>query len=541
MSDFPERMNLASWLLEPNLAARPGKVAVRSALRDATYAGIADEAARVQTLLRELGHQHEQRVLLVLPDSIEFVAAWLGTVRAGGLFAMVNPRLVAEEYGYYLEYSRAPVAFVHTEAWPNFVAAAKAARFLEAVIVVGPGSHDLAAEHNPKSDGGPKVVPYDVFVAHAAPADAPFDSHRDDACGWLFTSGTSGKPKAALHVHGDFAFNIERYAKGVLKIAESDVTMAVSKLFFGYATGTNLMFPFAVGATTALYPDASKPETVVANARRFQPTLLAAVPTTLNGILELPEHEVREAFRSLRLVISAGEALPPQLLTEFMTRFGVEILDGIGSAEMFHIYISNEPGAVKAGSLGRVVPGYGARIVGADGREAADGEVGTLHVSGPSISQGYFQDVAKSRATFKGDTCVSGDLFRREPDGRFYYEGRADDLLKVGGIWVAPREVEECLLEHSAVRECCVVGFTDERGLVTPLAFVALNGGSAASEALTAQLIDHVKKSLVHYKAPRRVEFLADLPRNDRGKIARAELRQRALVMGTAGTSGKTR
>jgi benzoate-CoA ligase family protein len=526
--DYPERFNLASWLLDPNLAARPGKVAVRADGRERTYAQVADDAARVQSLLRRLGHQHEQRVLLLLPDSIEFVATWLGTLRAGGVFAMVNPRLKAEELAYYLDYSRAPVAFVHTEAWGEFVAAAKSARFLRAVVVVGPGA-DACVE----SRGGFAAVTWEAAMAAETPAGAPFDSHRDDLCGWLFTSGTSGKPKAALHCHADFAWNIDHYAKQVLALRESDVTMAVSKLFFGYATGTNLMFPFAVGATTALFAEPSKPEAVVAHAARHLPTLLAAVPTTLNGILELDSARVAAAFKSLRLVISAGEALPPQLLTEFQRRFGVEILDGIGSAEMFHIYLSNAPGDVVAGSLGRVVPGYSAKIVGDDGRDVADGEVGTLHVSGPSAAQGYFQDMAKSRATFKGDTCVSGDLFRRDRDGRFWYEGRADDLLKVAGIWVAPREVEECLLGHPAVRECCVVGQEDERGLVAPLAYVALHAGHEASPATIAALIAHARAKLSHWKAPHRFEFLADLPRNDRGKVARAELRARAKAKGS--------
>ncbi len=522
MVDYRERFNLASWLLDPNLAARPHKVAVRTDARELTYAQVGDAAARVQALLSRLGHLHEQRVLLILPDGPEFVATWLGVVRAGGVFAMVNPRLSAEEYGYYLDYSRAPVAMVHVDAWPAFVAAARGARFLRAVVVVGPGA-DACVE----SRGGFAAVPWDAAIAAETPAAAPFDSHRDDLCGWLFTSGTSGKPKAALHYHADFAFNIDHYAKQVLQLRESDVTMAVSKLFFGYATGTNLMFPFAVGATTALFPEPSKPETVLAQALRHQPTLLAAVPTTLAGILELDAARVTAAFRSLRLVLSAGEALPPHLAVEFKRRFGVDILDGIGSAEMFHIYISNYPGDVVAGSLGRVVPGYTAQIVGADGVAVADGEVGTLHVSGSSAAQGYFQDAAKSRSTFKGDTCVSGDLFRRDRDGRFWYEGRADDLLKVAGIWVAPREVEEGLLAHPAVRECCVVGCEDERGLVTPLAFVALHAGHAPSPALAAELIDHAKRCLSHYKAPRRIEFLPELPRNDRGKIARAELKQR--------------
>ena len=520
MIEIPERFNLASWLLEGNLAARPQKVALRTAARDVTYAQLGDEAARVQALLHELGHLHEQRVLLVVPDVAEFATAWLGTLLAGGVFAMVNPRLPAEEYAYYLEYSRAPVAVVHAEAMAPFAEAARGARFLRSVVTIGMNGADPGLKA--------ATVAYEKAVPATKPAAAPFDTHAYDLAGWLFTSGTSGKPKAAMHYHRDFAWNIQRYAGEVLRVAESDVTMAVSKLFFGYATGMNLMFPMAAGATAALFPEPSKPEVVVANARRFGPTLLAAVPTTLNGILQLPDAEVKEAFAKLRVVVSAGEALPPQLLTEFQRRFGVEILDGIGSAEMFHIYISNRPGEATPGSLGRLVPGYRAQVRGADGREVADGEVGTLHVSGESAAIGYFQDGRKSRDTFHGETVVSGDLFRRDAQGRFWYEGRADDMLKVAGCWVAPREVEECLLAHAAVRECCVVGVEDENGLVIPLAYVVANEGHAGGPALARALIDHAKAKLVHYKAPRRVEFLAALPRNDRGKIARAEVRKLA-------------
>jgi benzoate-CoA ligase len=520
MSDYPERFNLASWLLDENVAKRPQKVAVRSLARELNYAQVADEAARVQALLKELGHLHEQRVLLVVPDVPEFVTSWLGILLAGGVFAMVNPRLCAEEYAYYLEYSRAPVAIVHAEALEAFAQAARSARFLRAVVTVGAGGRDAGI--------GLDVRAFERAIPATKPAAARFDSHACDLAGWLFTSGTSGKPKAAQHFHRDFAWNIDRYAKQTLAMSERDVTMAVSKLFFGYATGTNLMFPFAVGATTALFQEPSKPEAIVANAKRWRPTLLAAVPTTLHGILQLPEVEVGDAFASLTRVVSAGEALPPQLLTEFRRRFGVEILDGIGSAEMFHIYISNRPGDATPGSLGRLVPGYTAKVVGADGCEVADGEVGTLHVSGESAAIGYFQDREKSRATFLGDTVVSGDLFRRDREGRFWYEGRADDMLKVAGIWVAPREVEECLLDHPAVRECCVVGFEEEHGLTTALAWVAAHEGHACGPELAQKLIDHVKARLVHYKAPRRVEFMDALPRNDRGKIARAELRRLA-------------
>ena len=523
MSEYPERFNLAEWLLGDNLSRRADKVAVRSAFRDLTYQQVAEETAQVQATLQELGMTVESRVLVVLPDCPEFVTTWLAIVRGGGVFAMVNPRLPAKAYSYYLEYSRAPVAVVHCSAWSSFEPALQGARFLRNVLVVG--DEEGACQSSVPVHHYAKAIP----AATAVPA---FDSHRDDLAGWLFTSGTSGQPKAAMHFHQDFAWNIDRYAKQVLAMTESDVTLAVSKLFFGYATGTNLMFPFAVGGQTALFPERSTPEAVVENAKRYQPTLLSAVPTTLNGILALDTDSVNAAFAALRLVISAGEALPKELALAFQERFGVEILDGIGSAEMFHIYISNAPGRVRAGSLGQLVPGYRARIVDEAGQEVPVGETGELHVCGGSTAIGYWQARAKSRATFHGDWTRTGDLFRCDAEGYYYYEGRADDLLKVGGIWVAPKEVEDCLRQHAMVAECCVVGKTDRNGLTIPLAFVVTNQSLADPKAAVAELQGFVKSSLAPYKYPRIIEFVDELPRNDRGKIARGVLSQRGQELG---------
>ena len=533
------RFNLAEWLLEHNLAQRADRVCVESEIRSATYGEIAAETARVQSVLEDLGAQVEQRVLLVVPDVVEFVPSWLAAIRGGFVFAMVNPRLSADDYRYYLEYSRAPVAVVHGSAWPAFAEAAADARFLRAVVRIdgsGAGA-DASARELPSVP----IVEYERAVPAATEA-AAFDTGPDDLCGWLFTSGTSGKPKAAIHLHSEFRYNIDRYARDVLQLQPDDATMAVSKLFFGYATGTNLMFPFAAGARTTLFSGRSSADAVVEHATRFQPTFLAAVPTTLAGILALDETETKAAFGSLRCVVSAGEALPAELARRFHARFGVDVLDGIGSAELFHIYISNRMGAVRAGSVGQLVPGYEARILDDDGNEVGEGddgtgEVGTLWVKGGSAAVGYWLDREKSRRTFRGDWVVTGDLFRRDRDGYFFYEGRADDLLKVGGIWVAPRQVEECLAEHEAVHECCVVGEETADGLTLPVAIVVLTSGHEAGDELSAALQQHVKSKLAPYKYPRRVEYRSELPRNDRGKIARAVLKRE--VGGERGTGAQ--
>jgi len=506
-----DRLNLAEYFLDHNVPSRAGKVAVHYGDAAITYGEIHAGANRVAHALRRLGIRMEDRVLLVLPDRPEFVTSLFGILKAGGVLAMANPLVTTEDVLYYLNYTRAPVAVL---AEPVARAVAERRRelpHLREALVVGGGA-----------EAGP-FLPFEKTIA-AEKADFPnAPTHRDDPAVWLFTSGTSGKPKAAMHLQRDFVFNTENYAKKVLRIAESDRTLSVPKLFFGYATGTNLWFPFAVGASTVLFEEHPTPAILFALARRHSPTVLTAVPTMIAKMVQ-DEGARKEDLASLRVCLSAGEALPPELYRRFTERFGVEILDGIGSAEMFHIYISNRIGEVRPGTLGTLVPGYEARIVGADGGDAKDGDVGTLWIGGESRMVGYFQDKEKSTRTLRGRWVVTGDLFRRDADGVFHYEGRADDMLKVGGIFVAPGEIENCLLEHDAVRECAVVGFRDEAGLVKPRAYVALKPDRAPSKETESALVEHARKKLAHFKVPREVRFLEALPRNDRGKIERRKL-----------------
>ena len=348
------------------------------------------------------------------------------------------------------------------------------------------------------------------------------DTHRDDPAIWLFTSGSTGKPKAAVHLQQDLPWNTERYAKGVMGIREDDLTVSVPKLFFGYATGTNLLFPFAVGAATVLFSERSEPGTLFEVIERFRPTILTSVPTMINGMMNEPGGLERD-LSSLRLCLCAGEALPEQLYRRWMDAYGVEILDGIGSAEMFHIYISNYPGEVVPGSLGRLVPGYEARIVGPEGSDVPDGESGTLWVKGESAAVMYWQAHEKSKEVLRGDWVVTGDHMRRDERGCFWYEGRSDDMLKVSGIFVSPYEVENCLLQHSRVAECAVIGYKDRDGLTKPKAYVVCREG-AGDETLARELQDFVKARLAPFKYPRSVEFVRSLPKNDRGKIDRRKL-----------------
>jgi benzoate-CoA ligase family protein len=509
--EFPERFRMGDYFLYHNLEeGRGGKVCLYYGEETFTYADAARWSNRAGGALREMGVETEDRVLIALPDCPEFVWAWFGANRVGGVITMVNPLLPADDYRYYLEYTRARVAVIHESLLENFERAAEGARELKNVLVVGRecGRFRSFAE---------------VLNAQADEL-TPADTHRDDPAIWLFTSGSTGRPKGAVHLQHDLPYNTECYAKGVLGITENDLTVSVPKLFFGYATGTNLLFPFAAGGATALFPERSTPEKMFETIERFRPTVLTSVPTMINSMLNVEGAAARD-LSSLRMCLSAGEALPIELYRRWVETFNVEIYDGIGSAEMFHIYITNRPGDVKPGSLGRVVEGYEAEIVDAEGRALPAGEMGTLRIKGDSAALCYWQAHEKSKATFAGDWCTTGDQFHADEEGYYWYHGRTDDMLKVSGVFVAPAEIENCLLRHEAVLEAAVVGHDTGDGLVKPKAFVVLREGRAASEALAREIKEFVKSRLALYKYPRRVEFVASLPKNDRGKIDRKLLK----------------
>ncbi|MCS6886130.1 MAG: benzoate-CoA ligase family protein [Acidobacteriota bacterium] len=503
---FPERFNMYEYFLESNLeAGRGDKVAVYFRDEKYTYEQIIKETNRVGNVLRELGVEIEDRVLMVLPDCPEFVATWFAITKLGAVITMVNPLLAPQDFDYYLDYTRAKVAVVEASVLERVEPAAKKARYLKNLLVV---DRYVDVEHRYPSYS--KLVPTAPDCLDTAPTS------KDDIAIWLFTSGSTGQPKAAVHLQHDLPYNTECYPKHVLQMTEQDITLGVPKLFFGYATGTNLLFPFRFGASTALFYERSTPETVFAMIERYRPTVLTNVPTMINAMLQL---EGDYDLTSLRVCISAGEALPEELYRRWIKRFGVEILDGIGSAELFHIYISNRFGEVRPGSLGRIVPGYEAQIVDAEGRVVPTGEIGTLRVRGDSAAICYWNAHEKSKATFAGDWVTSADLFRVDEEGYYWYAGRSDDMLKVGGIFVSPLEIENCLLQHPAVAECAVVGASDEHGLVKPKAFVVLRAGYEAAEGMIDELQQFAKQRMAPYKYPRLVEFVASLPKNDRGKV----------------------
>lgn len=514
---FPERFNMADYFLYHNLEeGRDNKVCLYFEDQKWTYGEVARRSNQAGNALRDLGVEIEDRVLFVLPDCPEFVWTWFGAARIGSVITMVNPLLPSSDYEYYLDYTRARVAIVHHSVLSTFAQAASGARYLRAVLVVGD-----AADLPPDSNFS--WVRYGEFTDAASIECEPADTRRDDIAIWLFTSGSTGHPKGAVHLQHDLPFNTEVFAKRTMGVSESDLTVSVPKLFFGYATGTNLLFPFAVGGATALFAERSTAEKIFEVVKKYRPTILTTVPTMINSMLNVPGASADD-LASLRFCYSAGEALPKELYERWIKAFGVDICDGIGSAEMFHIYITNRPGDVKPGSLGRIVEGYEAKIVDADGNEVPTGEMGTLKIKGDSAALCYWNAHEKSKETFAGDWCTTGDQFHVDEGGYYWYHGRTDDMLKVSGVFVAPAEIENCLLQHEAVLECAVVGHEAE-GLVKPKAFIVLREGFAGSAELVEIIKQFVKDRIAIYKYPRWVEFVDSLPKNDRGKIDRKRLK----------------
>ncbi len=507
---LPERLNLAQVFLHARAAQHPTRPAIYFEDQVITYGQLADATNRACAVYRSLGLAWEQRVLLMLPDVPQFASAWFATVQAGGTVSAVNPGLKPEEVTYYLNYTRAKLVVTDAETAATIDAVRAQCPHLAHVLVAGghAGAH----------------LDYDAALARATPDPTIADTHRDDTCVWLYTSGSTGFPKGAVHKQHDFVFNALTYGLPVLKYSERDIGLSVPRLAFGYALGTNLLFPLLAGGATALFKDKPTPEKFFELLKKHRPTVFTAVPTALNNLLSAPGLKDAD-FSSLRVVISAGEALPAELYQRWKQRTGVEILDGIGSAEMFHIFITNRLDDVKLGSLGKVVEGYEAKVCDERGLELPRGEVGTLWVRGDSMALEYWQQHDKSKTTFRGDWCVSADKFQQSEEGYFYFCGRGDDMLKVSGKWLSPVEVENALLQHPAVREAAVVAFKDADGLDKPRAFVALNPGHVASDELAESIKAHVRSVLEPFKAPRQVRFVDALPRSDRGKVLKTELR----------------
>jgi benzoate-CoA ligase family protein len=538
MVTFSDDMNLAQYYLFDRLGEGLGdKKAILYGSLSYTYAAIADRSKRFARVLSDAGARRGERVLIVLPDAPPFAWAFFGTLARGCVVAMGNPEVPASSLQYLVRYTRAAVVVTI----PRVAETLRASR-----ADLGPDLLRVFVVPETKTGEDPLAraeIAEDAFVKQLepvlrdAPPMEPVPMHKDEHAIWLFTSGSTGEPKANVHSHRDFAWNTEVYAKRTVGYKRDDVTVSVPRLFFGYATGTNLMFPFAVGATTGLFSEKPSPESLSSAIQTYRASVVTNVPTMLGKLLEHDEELSKSSgkrldFSSVRFSMSAGEALPEPLLVRWLERFKSDVYDGIGSAEMFHIYASNRPGDIKPGSLGKVVEGYELRVLPEDAEgpgaaPCAPGEIGVLWVKGDSVSHGYHADREKSWKVFHGNWCRTGDLFRVDDAGYLYFAGRADDLLKVGGQWVAPVEVEECLMRHPAVALAAVIG-VEVDGLVKTKAFIVKKKDAPSDdEGLVRTLQEHVQTKLAKYKYPRAIEFMDDLPKNDRGKVDKKALKAR--------------
>lgn len=515
--EVPRAYNAAVHFVERHVReGRAGRVAYLHAGGATTYGELAERTARAAEAIRALGIQPEQRILLCLHDTPDFVAAFFGAIRAGCVPVPLNTLLTTDEYAFMLEDSRARALFASDPLWPKLASAvARQKRPPRVVLVSSPAAAPAAPEH-------PR---FDDLLARAEPSAEVADTTSDDVAFWLYSSGSTGRPKGAIHLQSHLVQTAALYGVGVLGLRADDVVFSAAKLFFAYGLGNAMTFPLHVGASAVLLAERPTPASVMRVMEEHAPTVFGGVPTLFASILA--DRDLAEAKGSprLRVSISAGEALPAHVGERWRARFGTDILDGIGSTEMLHIFLSNRHGDVRYGTSGKPVPGYDLKIVDDSGDQVSDGEEGSLWVRGPTSSVAYWNQRERSLATFHGAWTRTGDRYVRDADGYYTYSGRSDDMLKVSGIWVSPFEVESALAAHEAVLEAAVVGREDADGLVKPKAFVVVKAGVSGSEALADDLRAFVKTKLAPYKYPRWIEFVAELPKTATGKIQRFKLR----------------
>ncbi len=512
----PENFNIAEHFVDAPAALHPERPAIVGEPREVSYGELAALANRAGNALRAQGVSRRDHVLIVLPDSAEFVAAFFGAAKIGAVAVPVNPFARSSDYIHYLENSEPRAAIIYSEALAEFLPASSVRPQIP-IVVVGEKEIDLH---------GVACAKWSAWTAAASDQLAATNTSPDDPAFMLYTSGSGGTPKAAVHRHADMLVTSRNYAQTVLGLRDDDVTFSVSKLFFAYGLGNGMYFPLYAGARTLLNPQRTNVAHVIELVARHRPTIFFAVPTFYAAVLQEAERRGHHVdFSSVRKCVSAGETLPAEIFNAWKRQFGIEILDGIGSTEMLHIFISSVPGKCKPGSCGFPVPGYEVKIVDDSGEPVPDGEIGNLWVRGASAFAEYWGIPELTARTKRGEWVVTGDKLFRDSDGHYHYCGRADDMLKVAGMWVSPMEVENALLGHPYVAEAAVVGATDERGLSYSVAHVVLRGENQGSPELAAEICEHVRARLVSYKVPREVRFCGELPKTVTGKIQRFKLR----------------
>jgi 4-hydroxybenzoate-CoA ligase len=503
--------NAVTWLLDRNVdQGRGGKPAFTDAVSELTYGDLQKQSRRLGNLLRRLGVRREERIAMIMLDTTDFPIVFLGAIRAGVVPVPLNTLLTSDQYAYVLADCRARVLFVSEALLPVVKDMVGRMPDLEHVVVSGQDSHG----HKKLSD---ELARENDLFATAV-------THPDEPAFWLYSSGSTGMPKGVRHLHSSLEATAETYARKVLGIREDDVGLSAAKLFFAYGLGNALTFPMSVGASTVLNSDRPTPAVMFALMNKYNPSIFFGVPTLFSAMLNDETLKKERCGSRLRICTSAGEALPESVGNSWKSRFNVDILDGVGSTELLHIFLSNAPGDIKYGTSGRPVPGYSVRLVNEAGADVPDGEVGELLVDAPSAGEGYWNQRSKSRNTFEGHWTRTGDKYIRDADGRYTFCGRSDDMFKVSGIWVSPFEVESALITHPAVLEAAVVPQPDPEGLLKPKAFVVLRENCAA-DGLHEALKEHVKQKIGPWKYPRWIDVVDSLPKTATGKIQRFKLR----------------
>jgi benzoate-CoA ligase len=520
--DLGRRYNAAETFIDSHRGVRKDRIAIRCQGASVTYGELAENVDRAGNALKELGVEMEQRVVMQIVDSPSFVYAFFGAIKIGAIPVPTNTLLTGRDLRYILEDTRAVAIVVSAPLLSKVLEIRRDLPRLKHVLVTSSGARDTAGQV-PVPDG---VLSFEEALAAAADELDPVDTTRDDPCFWLYSSGTTGFPKGAVHLQHDMLYSCETFGAKILRTTQEDRYFSVSPLFHAYGLGNGVFTPFYAGASAVYKPERPTPDLVYGLVTSERPTALFSAPTFYAALLAYPEEGFRYDMTSLRFAFSAGESLPKPLFDAWKKRFGFEIVDGIGSTEMMHVFISNMPGSARGGTSGKVVPGYKAKIVDDAGNELPAGQSGQLWVNGDSCCAYYWNQHEKSKATFRGEWTVTGDKYHQDADGYFTYEGRSDDMLKVSGQWVSPAEVEAALMGHASVLEAAVVGAKDKDELVKPKAYVVLKEGNAGDDALADELKAFVKGRITPYKYPRWIVFTPELPKNAAGKIQRYKLRE---------------
>ena len=513
--DLPREFNVAAHFVDRHMGeGRGGKVAIECGDERVTYDQLFERVNRTGNLLKKLGLRREERVALLLLDTPDFACCFFGAIKIGAVPVPLNTLLKPAEYQYMLNDSRARILIVSESLYPQIQAIGREnLRYVETVIIAGNSV-----------DGSPSLQKLTAETSSELEAQL---TCKDDPAFWLYSSGSTGFPKGCVHLHHDMVVCAESYAKATLGIRETDRFFSVAKLFFAYGLGNGLYFSLAVGATSILWPGSPAPPNIYGVIEKFKPTLFFSVPSNYASLLTYRRDDDPDFdLSSVRYAVSAGEALPAAIYHRFKERFGVEILDAIGSTEALHMFIGNRPGAVRPGSSGQILPGYEARIVDENDKDVPDNQIGNLLIKGEAVSAGYWNQHEKTKETFHGHWLRTGDKYYRDQDGYYWYVGRSDDMMKVKGMWVSPIEVEGALLEHPAVQEAAVVGYNDRNQLLKPAAYVVLKNGQNGGPEMAKELQELVASRLAKHKCPETIEFIAQLPKTATGKIQRYKLRQ---------------